>query len=79
MNIDQLSSLAARVLFGVAFALLGLAVLERAAFAFGYTILRGSFSGGRMLELSGIVLTFVIAILLRQIRDLLRREGGSGA
>ena len=76
MGVDQLSSLACRVLFIGAFGLLGLALLERVAFTFGYTVLRGAFTGGRLLEIAGIALVFVIALLLRQIRDDLRSNSG---
>lgn len=77
MGIDQLSSLVCRVFFVGAFGLLGLALLERAAFTFGYTIMRGAFSGGRLLEIAGIALVFVIALLLRQIREDLRSRAAS--
>ena len=69
MDIDRLSRIASRILFTAAFVLLGLAIVERAVYAFGYTILRGTFSGGRLLEIAAVVLIFVIALLLRQIRE----------
>ena len=69
MNIDQLSSILCRVFFVGAFGLLALALLERLVFTFGYTIMRGALTGGRLLEIAGIALVFVIALLLRQIRD----------
>ena len=73
MNMDQLTSIASRVLFAGASLLLGIAVLERIAGSFGYTFLRGVFTGGRLLEMSATIVIFLIALLLRQIREELRR------
>jgi hypothetical protein len=69
MNVDWLSSIVSRALFAGAFLLFALAVLERISYEFGYTILRGSFTGGRLLEIAALILIFVIALLLRQIRE----------
>jgi hypothetical protein len=78
MDINHLSSIASRILFAVAFALSGLGIVERAVNAFGYTVLRGALSGGRLLEIAAIVLIFVIALLLQQIREQLRSGGTAG-
>jgi hypothetical protein len=72
MDIDRVISVVCRILFAGGFVLLALAVLERLCFAFGYTILRGVFTGGRLLEIAAIILVFVIALLLRQIREELK-------
>jgi hypothetical protein len=72
MNIDQVISVVYRILFAGGFVLLALGALERLSFAFGYTILRGVFSGGRLIEIAAVVLVFVIALLLRQIREELK-------
>ena len=77
MDIDRLTSLVSRIFFAAAFVLVGFAIAERAVYAFGYTFLRGAFSGGRLLEIAAMVLIFVIALLLRQIREQLR-SGGTG-
>lgn len=69
MKLDALSALAVRIFFGVAFALLALATWEVAANAVGYTVLRGAYRPGRLLDYAVILLIFVVAILLRQIRD----------
>jgi hypothetical protein len=69
-------SLVFRILFGIALLCAGLAIAERVAFAAGYTLLRGASSGGRLLEIAAILTIFVIALLLRQIRDLLRAGRG---
>ncbi|MGH0034538.1 MAG: hypothetical protein ACQGVK_05885 [Myxococcota bacterium] len=68
----DLQSVALRVLFVGAFGILALGVLERLVNAVGYTVMRGAFSGGRLLEISAVVVLFVVAVLLRQIRDELR-------
>jgi len=72
--IQQLTSIICRVLFGVAFLLGGLAIWERLARLFGYTILRGSYEPWRLLEFSGVTLLFVIALQLREIKVLLRAK-----
>ena len=72
MNLDKILSAAGRPLFVLAMALLALAASERIVNVFGYTISRGTFTAGRLLEIGAILLTFVIAILSRQIRDELR-------
>ena len=64
-----------RTFFVAAFLLLGLAVAERVAFAFGYTILHGVFTGGRLLEFAVILLVVVISVLLREIREQLKTGG----
>jgi polyferredoxin len=74
MSFDQLSSIVARVLFALAFLLLGLAILERLVNQFGYTIFGDAFTGGRLLEIATTFAVFVIALLLRQIREALREQ-----
>ncbi len=66
---ENLQSIVLRLFFVGAFALLGIGILERLLNAFGYTVLRGAITGGRLLEVSAVVMIFVIAVLLRQIRD----------
>jgi len=73
---DSYYSLISRVVFAVAIGLLGLAIAERVVVAFGYTLMRGAFTGGRLLEIAGILMIFGIALLLRQIRELLRARSG---
>jgi len=73
---DDRLSLISRTLFAVALLCAGLAIAERIAFAGGYTLLRGTLTGGRLLEIAAILTIFVIALLLRQIRDLLRPGRG---
>jgi hypothetical protein len=52
--------------------LLGLALIERIANAFGYTILR-AYRGGRFLEIAVVLLVFVIAIQVREMKEELKR------
>jgi len=73
MNLDQLNSIAARLFFVVAFLLLCVAVLERINNFLGYTFLWG-YTPGRLLEFAAVLVIFIIAILLRQVRDQLRRS-----
>jgi hypothetical protein len=69
---SNLSSLVNRTLFGLAFVLAALAVLEKVANVLGYTIL-GEYSPSRLLELAAVALLFVIALLLREMRGEGRR------
>jgi hypothetical protein len=69
MNIDKISSAVARVFFAGAAILFVLAVLERVVNWFGYTIFRGYLDAGRLLEWSIMLVIFIIALLLRQIRE----------
>lgn len=77
MSLDKLSSIVSRLFFLTALALLVLATLERFAVSLGYTILREAYTPGRMLEFAGILLLFSMALLLRQVREELRRTRGS--
>jgi ABC-type proline/glycine betaine transport system permease subunit len=67
---------AIRIFFIVAFGLLAIAVSEVLANYFGYTIMRGTYNAGRLLEFATVFLVFVVALLLRQIRDQLNRGSG---
>jgi len=69
MEIDKLTSLALRVFFGAAFFILALAGIEKALNLMGQNI--PGIIPSQLLNWSVVLLTFVIAILLRQIRDLL--------
>lgn len=73
MTNDRWSSLVARVFFAGAFVLLAAAVMEAVAKFSGYTILRGAWTPSRLLEYSAVLLVFVLALLLRQIRDRLQK------
>ncbi len=73
MNLEKLSSLVCRSLFFAAFALLAVAILERALNFGGFTVLKGFYQPSRLLELAATALLFVVALLLRQIREQLRK------
>ena len=70
---ESLFSAASRLFFLGAFVLLALAVLEEAANATGYTIMR-AYPGGRLLEFAVVLLIFVVAIQLRAMREDLKRR-----
>src|SRR5262249_24800758 len=73
MKLDTLSSPVSRVMFMGACALLAIAVLQTISNYFGYTFLRKYYAPGRVLEFSTMCLMFVITILLRQIREALKK------
>lgn len=65
---EAMFSWMSRVFFLGAFVLLGLAILERVANMVGYTF-SPTYQSGRLLEFAAVMLVFVIAIKLREIRD----------
>jgi hypothetical protein len=66
----RFTSLLSRVFFAVAFVLLGFAVWEKLANLMGLTLLR-VYSPFRLLEFAALVLLFVIALQLREIKTAL--------
>jgi hypothetical protein len=79
MRFEKLTSLVSRGFFLVAFILLAVAVVERAVNVFGYTIMRGMYPGGRVLEFAALFLVFVIALQLREMREVLRSGRPAGS
>ncbi len=79
MNFESIYEYVARTLLIIASAAIAVAFLERIGEFFGFSILGGIYLGGpgRILELAGTLLIFVIAVLLRQVRDELRTGRGS--
>ena len=71
---ERLYSIVCRVSFIVAFILAGLAIWEKLANLFGFTLMRG-YSPGRLLEFAVVVLLFVIALQLREIKISLDTKG----
>ena len=69
---ESVTSLMSRLFFVVALGLLALSVFEALANLGGYTVMRGTYSAGRLLEFAALLLIFVMAIVLRQVRDELR-------
>ena len=63
---------AARLIAIVAAVLLALAIAEAAIQVFGISLISRYYSPGRMMELSATLMVFVVALLLRQIRDAVR-------
>lgn len=77
MNIDIFYKTFARVLFFFALAILAVGFIELAANLFGSSVLTGGYTAGRLIEVSAALVVFVIAVLLRQIRDALTNRGNS--
>ena len=69
MNMTMIYHLFARLFFFLALGILSVAIIEIFLNFLDYTILRGTYSAGRLIELSAALLVFVIIVLLRQIRD----------
>jgi hypothetical protein len=74
MNVNKLTSIVSRIVVIGAVVLIGLGAIEYVARLFGYTVLRNTYSTGRLIELAAALLVIVIALLLRQIRDELRKK-----
>ncbi len=75
MTCEKINSIVSRLFFFAAFVLLGLEIIERIASGAGYTIIGvGRFTPGRLLEIAAILLVFVIAIQLREIRQELKKR-----
>ena len=71
-----LARLVADVMLWAAFALLGMAIIEAIANAFRYTVLRGAYTKGRLLEFAALLLAFVVALTLRRIAAELKPRSG---
>ena len=69
MNMTMIYRLFGRLFFFLALGILSVAIIEILVNFLDYTILRGAYTAGRLIELSAALMVFVIAILLRQIRD----------
>ena len=73
MDLNTLISAVSRIFLLGASLLLLVAIVERVVNLFGYTILRNAYSGGRVLEFAAVLLIFVIALTLGQMRDQLKK------
>ena len=74
MDLEKLNSIVYRILFFGSFLLLAVAVLEFVLNWFGYTVLQAiGYTAGRVLHLAALLLTFVLALLLRQVREELKK------
>lgn len=69
--IDQISTVGSRILFVGSFVLAALAILEKAANFFGFTLaIVGPLAPFRLLELAAVALLFVIALQLREMKHI---------
>ena len=71
---DRLMSIAPRVLFSLAALLLIVGVWERILRLFDWTLTWVPYEPGRLMELSAILVVFLIALLLRQIREEIKKS-----
>jgi len=71
--IDKVISIANRIFFSCACILLFLAIWDRILRLFGWSI-DWNYEAGRILEFSAILMIFVVALLLRQIREQLKNK-----
>lgn len=69
---DSHYSIISRLLFFVAAILVLVGLWESVLQLFGYTMSWLSYVPGRLIEFAGILTIFLIALLLRQIRDTIR-------
>ena len=72
MNLEFVYKHFARIVFILASLGIAVGFLEWIGGFVGFSVTGGMYSAGRLLELSAALLVFVIAVLLRQIRDELR-------
>jgi hypothetical protein len=73
---SKLTSLLSRVLFVGCFLVAALAVWERVLNVFGFTVIGGAYAPSRLLELAGVGVLFVIALQLRELKEIERRARG---
>ena len=71
---DKVISFLCRIFFIIALVMLLIAIWDRILNAFGWTLTFISYQPARLLELSALLMIFVIALLLRQIRDRLQNK-----
>ncbi|MGA2242325.1 MAG: hypothetical protein ABSH11_09860 [Verrucomicrobiota bacterium] len=74
MNIAKLNSLVCRLFFAIALVLFAISVLARAAAFMGHPFLGDAYTPGRLFELASLLVIFVIALLLREIREELKKN-----
>ena len=73
---NRITSLLVRLLFVASFALVALVAWEKLANLVGYTtVVGGLYDPWRLLQVSGVALLFVIALLLRGILHALQKKG----
>lgn len=67
--LDKLTSIISRIFFTVASLLLLIAIIDWVLRLFGWTFSWIRYQPGRLLEFAAFIMTFVIVLLLRQIRE----------
>jgi len=72
--VDRLTSIVSRVLFFFAVLLLIVGVSDRILRLFDLTLSWVPYEPGRLMELSAILVVFVISLLLRQIREEVKKR-----
>ena len=77
MNLETVYKHFARTLFIFASISIAVAFLELLGDFVGFSLTGERYTAGRIVELAAALLVFVIAVLLRQIRDELRTGQGS--
>jgi len=65
---NRLISYICRAFFIASFILAGIAVLEKISNIAGFTLTRGLYQNWHLLEFSAIILLFVVALQLREIK-----------
>lgn len=70
---NKFLSMASTLAFVAAFALAALAVAEGLAQLAGHSIVHRLYSAGRLFEFATMAMVFAIGLLLREIRDALRK------
>jgi len=73
MNYDKVVSLVSRIVVLGAALLTALGVIEGVANVLGYTFIHEAHKASHLVELGAALTVIVIALLLRQIRDQLRK------
>ncbi len=74
MNLDTLNSVMSRICFFGGVAFLVFVVLEELAHWFGSSLIARAYSSGTLLNVGAVLFVVVIVLLLRQIRDELKRR-----
>ncbi len=74
MNLDNLNSVVSRCCFIGGFAFLVLVVVEELALSFESSLLSQTYKPETLLNIGAVLFVVVIALLLRQIREELRRR-----
>ena len=77
MNLEFVYKHVGRILFIIASVAIAVAFLEGIGNFAGFSVTADKYTAGRLLELAAALLIFVVAVLLRQIRDELRTGQGS--